>query len=276
MKKLYYILGLIILALATWFYFIPAFQGEIAVNAGIAIGDFYLRWYGLFMAAAILVSYLIARKYSWRFGISQSDIDDFTFWGVILGIIGARAYYVLFNLPYFSRDWMEVLQIWHGGLSIYGGLLTGLVFTYFYTRKKAYGFGQLMDVVALGLPLGQAVGRFGNFFNQEAFGIPTSLPWKMFVEPQYRPIMYSQQEYFHPAFLYEVIGNIIIFFILQRLVGKGKSGTIGWAYLGLYSLLRFFVEALRVDSFISNGLRVDQVVAVVLVLVSGAMILRKR
>jgi len=276
MRKAYYVLGAVLLAVSAWAFFIPAFQGQIAISPSISLGSFELRWYGVIMGLAILTAYLISRKYAWRFGISQTDIDDFTFWAVIFGIIGARAYYVLFNIEYFSRDWIEVVKIWNGGLSIYGGLVLGLIFAYFYTRKKAYSFSQLFDVVALGLPLGQAVGRLGNFFNQEAFGGPTNLPWKMFVEPQYRPVMYSQNNYFHPAFAYEAIINLVIFFILQKLLGKGRSGTIGWAYLGLYSLGRFFVEAIRVDSFFVNGIRVDQVVAALVLLLSGIMLLRKK
>lgn len=276
MKKLYYILGLALLATSVWLFFIPAFQGHLLVSPVITIGAFELRWYGLIIGIAILAAYLVSRKYAWRFGISQEDIDDFTFWAVIFGIIGARAYYVLFNISYFSTDWIEVLKIWHGGLSIYGGIIGGALFAYIYTRKKAYTFNQLFDVVALGLPLGQAVGRLGNFFNQEAFGGPTNLAWKMFVEPQHRPVMYSQNNFFHPAFAYEIIANLIIFFILQRLLGKGRSGTIGWTYLGLYSLVRFFIEAIRVDSFFVNGLRADQVVSVVVLLISGIMIMRKR
>jgi len=276
MKKLYYILGLALLAVSVWLFFIPAFQGDLTVNPSIVLGSFELRWYGLIIGLAILAAYLVSRKYAWRFGISETDIDDFTFWAVIFGIIGARAYYVLFNIPYFSTDWIEVLKIWHGGLSIYGGIIGGALFAYIYTRKKAYTFNQLFDVIALGLPLGQAIGRLGNFFNQEAFGSPTNLPWKMFVEPQYRPVMYSQNSFFHPAFVYEIIANLIIFCILQKLLGKGRSGTIGWAYLGLYSLVRFFIEAIRVDSFFVSGLRVDQVVSALILLISGIMIMRKR
>jgi len=275
-KKLYWSTGLLTLAVSIYYIFIPAFAGTLEVSPVIGIGEFQIRWYGLTMAAAILAAYLISRHQSWRFGISKTDIDDFTFWVILAGLVGARAYHVLFNLGYYSANWAESYKIWHGGISIYGAILAGLLFTYFYTRNKAYSFSQLFDVMALGLPLGQAVGRLGNFFNHEAFGLPTSLPWKMYVPGEYRPAQFLQENFFHPAFLYEIILNLVIFFILQKLVGKTKSGVLGWIYLGLYSLGRFFVESLRLDSMFYQGLRVNQVAAILLVVVSGIVILRKQ
>lgn len=276
MKKFYWTIGLLALAAAIYFIFIPAFAGTLLINSIIGFGGFQIRWYGLTMAAAILSAYLVARHHSWRFGISKTDIDDYTFWAVLAGLVGARTYHVLFNLTYYSDNWHEAYKVWHGGISIYGALLGGLIFTYFYTRKKAYTFSQLFDVVALGLPLGQAVGRLGNFFNHEAFGLPTSLPWKMHVPVEDRPLEFISQSYFHPAFLYEILINLAIFFILQKLVGKTKAGVLGWVYLALYSLGRFLVEGIRLDAMFLYGFRVNQVMAIILVVVSGLMILRKQ
>lgn len=276
MKKFYWIAGLVALAATIYYIFIPAFAGTLLINPVLGFGDFQIRWYGVTMAAAILAAYLVVRHHSWRFGISKTDIDDYTFWAVLAGLAGARIYHVLFNLTYYSNDWHEAYKIWHGGISIYGALLGGLLFSYFYTRKKAYTFSQLFDVVALGLPLGQAVGRLGNFFNHEAFGLPTSLPWKMYVPSEDRPVEFIRESFFHPAFLYEIIINLSIFFILQKLVGKTKAGVLGWVYLGLYSLGRFLVEAIRLDSMFWQGLRVNQVMAIILVVVSGLVILRKQ
>ena len=276
MKNFYWTISLLALVAAIYFLFIPAFAGTLAINPVIEVGAFHIRWYGLTMALAIFVAYLVSRHHSWRFGISKTDIDEYTFWVVIVGLIGARAYHVLFNLSYYSADWTESYKVWHGGISIYGALLAGLIFTYFYTRKKAYSFSQLFDVVALGLPLGQAVGRLGNFFNHEAFGLPTNLPWKMYVPAQYRPGQFLQDSFFHPAFLYEIIVNLAIFFMLQRLVGKTKAGTLGWVYLGLYSLGRFFIEGIRLDAMFWQGFRANQVAAVLLLVVSGIVILKKQ
>lgn len=274
MKK--FIWPVLILAgiLLIFFIFIPAFAGRLAIDPVIHLGLFNLRWYGVILATAILAAYFYIRKQAWRFGISQGDVDDYSFWVVILGILGARVYYVLFSWSYFVHNLSEIYQIWHGGISIYGGVLVVLLFTYFYARKKAYRFNQLFDLAACGLPLAQAIGRFGNFINQEAFGTPTSLPWKMYVEPAHRPVSLIQYNFFHPAFLYEAILDLAVFFVLRKLAGKSRSGLIGWTYLGLYSLGRFFVEGIRLDSFFLKGFRVDQLIAIMLVIISGIMIFR--
>ncbi|OGE80090.1 MAG: prolipoprotein diacylglyceryl transferase [Candidatus Doudnabacteria bacterium RIFCSPHIGHO2_01_FULL_45_18] len=228
------------------------------------LGLFQIHWYGVTLAAAILAAFFVIRRHAWKFGISVADIDDFSFWAVVVGLVGARLYYVIFSYDYFSQNLGEIYKIWHGGQSIYGAILAGLIVLYVYSRKKAYGFWQLFDAVALGLPLGQAIGRFGNFFNQEAYGAVTSLPWKMYVD--------ANQQFHHPAFLYEAIWNIIIFFILFRLLGKVKSGALALSYVALYSLGRFFIEGTRVDSFFLLGFRVDQVVAFLLIVTFGWLI----
>ncbi len=269
MKKEYIIiLSIIIVSLLAFFIFIPAFGGKLQISPLINLGFFQIRWYGLIMALAVLVGYFFARKNSWRFGISQDAIDDYVFWLVIVGVIGARIYYVLFSYNYYLGDLLEVFKIWRGGLSIYGGILSGLAFTFFYTRNKAYTFYQMFDLIAISLPLSQAVGRFGNFFNQEAYGTITNLPWKMYVSVDH--------QFHHPAFLYEAILDLAVFVILYKMLGKVKSGILGFLYLLLYSLGRFFVESIRLDSFIISGFRVDQVVAFLLIVISGLIILSKQ
>jgi phosphatidylglycerol:prolipoprotein diacylglycerol transferase len=265
-KNLLIILSIIISLLLLFFVFIPVFQGKLEINPVITLGPIAFRWYGVILALSILAAFFWARKNSWRFGISHEAIDDYSFWVVLVGVLGARVYYVLFNYNYFFNNLSEIYKIWHGGLSIYGAILFGLLFTYFYTRRKAYTFYQLFDLIALSLPLAQAIGRFGNFVNQEAYGSITNLPWKMYVSVDH--------QFHHPAFLYEAILDLSIFFVLQRLMGKTRSGVIGWTYLALYSLGRFFIEGIRVDSFFVNGFRVDQIMAILLVLISGLMILR--
>lgn len=272
MQKIYWAVGIAAAALLAFLLFIPVFAGKFVIDPVLHLGTFEVRLYGLILAAAILTAFFLCRANSWKFGISQDDVDDFSFWAVIIGILGARLYYVVFNYPYYADNLPEIYKIWHGGLSIYGGVLSGIAFAYFYSRRKAYSFFQLFDLVALSLPLAQAIGRLGNFVNQEAFGLPTDLPWKMYVQPQYRPLEYSTSSFFHPAFLYEAIFDVFVFFILLKLVGRVKSGIIGWSYLLLYSTGRFFIEAIRLDSFFVMGFRVDQVIAAVLILVSGTII----
>jgi phosphatidylglycerol:prolipoprotein diacylglycerol transferase len=278
MKKTHLIiLGIIAaISLLVFFILIPAFAGRLQINPAIDLGSFEIRWYGIIMALAILTSYFIARKYSWKFGISKNDIDDYSFWIVMIGFLGARAYYVLFNLDYFSKYPQEIYKVWHGGLAIYGAVIAGLLFTYFYANRKAYTFWHLLDLVALSLPLGQAIGRIGNFINQEAYGTPTELPWKMFVASKNRIPEYYQYQYFHPAFLYEIILNLIVFGILYKILGKTKSGVLGLIYLAAYSLGRFFIEGIRLDSFFVKGFRVDQVIAFLLVVIAGYCALKKQ
>ena len=268
MKKYILILtGIVLAALAVFFFFIPAFAGEIVINPVISLGNLEIRWYGLILAGAIFSAYLVARKNSWKFGVSKENLDEYAFWLVIIGVLGARVYTVIFNWDFYSKNPSEIYQIWHGGLAIYGAILSCLIFTYFYARRKAYTFFHLFDLIALSLPLGQAIGRFGNFVNQEAYGLVTDLPWKMYIA--------ADRQYHHPAFLYEAILDIAIFLILFKLLGKVKSGIIGLSYLFLYSLGRFLNEGIREDSFFGGNFRVDQIIAFCLVVISGFFILRK-
>ena len=275
-KQIIIILSVIVALLAIFFIFVPAFSGKLQLNPVIDLGSFSLRWYGLILAGAILAAYFFARKNAWKFGISANDVDDYSFWVAIVGFMGARIYYVLFNYSYFSQYLSEIYRVWHGGLSIYGAVLSGLAFSYFYSKKKAYTFWQLFDLIGLSLPLGQAIGRLGNFVNQEAFGVPTQLPWKMYVAPQYRPSQFASESFFHPAFLYEALFDLLVFFILYKLLGKVKTGNLGLIYLVLYSLGRFFIEAIRLDSFFISGFRVDQVAAFLIIIVAGFMALRRQ
>lgn len=264
--------GLLALVLII-FFFVPAFAGHINIPSQIPIGNFAIRIYGIIIAAAVLVGYFVARFSAWRFGISREEVDDIAFWITIFAILGARIYYVLINWSYFSANVSEIYKIWHGGISIYGGIIAGIIFILLYGRNKAYSVYQLLDLAAIALPLAQALGRFGNFFNQEAFGIPTNLPWKMYVSILNRPEGYQAFSYFHPTFLYEALWSVAVYFILTKfLMVKAKPGVIAGSYLGLYSVGRFFIEGLRLDSSYIHGVKVDQITAVVGVLLAGLII----
>ncbi len=275
MKYFYWASAAVLALVLVYFFFIPAFAGKIAIPSEVGFGNFGIRLYGITFAGAILLGYFVARHNSWRFGISKNEVDDIAFWITIVSLIGARIYYVIFDWQFYSSDYSEIYKIWHGGLSIYGAIISGLIFILIYSRKKAYTSLQLLDLAALTLPLAQALGRFGNFFNQEAFGLPTNLPWKLYVSVINRPPQYKNYSFFHPTFLYEAIWNIIVFFILSKLLrGKVKSGVLAFSYLGLYSLGRFFTESIRLDSAYVYGLKVDQITAVLGLLVAGVAILK--
>jgi phosphatidylglycerol---prolipoprotein diacylglyceryl transferase len=257
-----------------YFVFIPAFAGRLTIPPVIQIGPVFLRWYGLILAASILIGYIVARRFSWRFGIARIEIDNFAFWLTVVSFVGARLYFVVFAYEYFLRNPNEIYRIWNGGLSIYGALIAGIIFTFIWTQKKAYSAKQLLDLLALSLPLAQAFGRLGNFVNQEAFGRPTDVPWKMYVSPEYRPQAFAELEFYHPAFLYESLLMVAVFFILRKLLGRLEPGVLAFCYLGFYSLIRFFIEPIRLDSVWLGTLRADQVVALIMVMVAGLFILR--
>lgn len=273
MKYFYWISGLLFSALLVGLVLIPAFAGNLQIPVEFTVANFTIRIYGLTMALAVLVGYLTARSFAWRFGIGKQEVDDIAFWITIAGIFGARIYYVAFNWSMYAGDWSEIYKIWHGGISIFGAIIAGIIFVFFYARHKAYSPYQLLDLCAISLPLAQAIGRFGNFFNQEAFGLPTSLPWKMYVPELMRPPNFREMNFFHPAFLYEAIASVLIYLILTRfLMIRARPGVLAFSYLGLYSVSRFFIEGIRLDSTFIYGVKIDQIIAILGVLVAGLMI----
>jgi phosphatidylglycerol:prolipoprotein diacylglycerol transferase len=274
MKYFYWISAIVLMFALIFFIFVPAFAGRLHIPPQINIGPYGLRLYGMTMALAVLIGYLVARKHSWRFGVSKEGVDEISFWLIIVAFFGARIYYVAFNWQFFENNLSEVYKIWHGGLSIYGAVITGIIFILIYARSKAYSTFQLLDLTALSMPLAQAIGRFGNFFNQEAYGLPTNLPWKMYIDAMNRPLQYRQDSFFHPTFLYESIASVIIYFVLSKFVlGKWRPGMLAFVYIGLYSVARFFIESIRLDSSYLHGIKVDQITAVVGVLVAGIMLI---
>lgn len=188
---------------------------------------------------------------------------------IISGIIGARLYYVLLNQYYYFKYPSEILAIWHGGISIHGAILGGLIAGLFYLKRRNLPFLNYADAVSFGLCIGQAIGRWGNFFNSEAFGMPTDLPWKLFIPIEKRPFSLISYDFFHPTFLYESLLDLLIFFILLSLYRKflDKSGMIFVLYLLLYSFVRIGIEYLRVDSVLNIfGFPVAQWVSVLVII----------
>ena len=174
----------------------------------------------------------------------------------------------------------EILAIRHGGISIHGAILGGLVGLIIFAKRRKLSVAKLCDVSAIGLALAQSIGRWGNFFNSEAFGTPTNLPWKLYIAPQYRPIPYQDVNYFHPTFLYESVLDLAIFGILIFILKKNwnrKEGNLAFIYLILYSFARIFVETLRIDSVRDIfGIPVAIFVSIcIIVLSSIALIVRK-
>lgn len=211
-----------------------------------------IYYYGVIMALAISVGVLISdwigTKY---FALKKETIIDLAPYLIIFGILGARLYYCILNYDFYLRFPTEIIAIRHGGISIHGAILGGAFGLWIYSIRHKLNFLKLCDVSAIGLSIAQAIGRWGNFFNSEAFGSPTNLPWKLYIAPQYRPIPYQDVQFFHPAFLYESILDVIIFVILFAITKSEKikkDGNIALIYLILYSIVRIFVESFRLDS----------------------------
>lgn len=229
--------------------------------------------YGLTLAVAVLVSFLAARKLAPRFGLSKRDVDDLFPWVVVGGIIGARLYYVFFSWEYFRDHLISIFKIWQGGLSIYGAIIGGAVGALIYTLRQKLDFLKFLDLLAVVAPLGQSLGRWGNYFNKEAFGYPTDLPWGVYIPPSHRPLEYLEKQFFHPTFLYESLWDLGVLLILLYLVRQSpRTGYLAGTYLVLYAIGRFFIEALRLDSFFLHFLRVDQMVSL-LAVVSGTVLI---
>jgi phosphatidylglycerol:prolipoprotein diacylglycerol transferase len=234
--------------------------GAIAVS----FGPFTLRWYGILMAAAMAVGLWRAIRDALRRGLDPEPLLKASELALLGGLVGARLYYVAFNLEYYSRAPGKIIAVWEGGLAIHGGVIGGLLVGGGYAWWRRLPLFRYLDIAAPSLALGQAIGRWGNFFNEEAFGTPTDLPWKLYISPSHRPAEYAQIEFFHPTFLYESLWDLLVFALLVRVFRNRLArapGALFLAYVGLYSLGRFFTEALRTDALMLGPIRIAQLVS---------------
>jgi phosphatidylglycerol---prolipoprotein diacylglyceryl transferase len=251
--------------------------GPIAVH----LGPLTVRWYGLLMATAMGLGLWLAYRDARRRGLDAEQMLKTAELSLLGGLVGARLYYVVFNLDYYSQFPAKILAVWEGGLAIHGGLIGGLLVGGVYAWVKRLPVLAYLDVVAPSLAIGQAIGRWGNFFNEEAFGTPTDLPWRLYISPAQRPIQYASEQSFHPTFLYESVWDLLLFIALAfwlRCRLQRAPGALFLAYLGLYSAGRFVTEGLRTDALMLGPIRIAQlvsVVAVVLALVGVPLLLRR-
>ncbi|MEG0180690.1 MAG: prolipoprotein diacylglyceryl transferase [Peptostreptococcaceae bacterium] len=211
-----------------------------------------VMWYGILMATGMILGTLIALKEARRVGIKEDDILDLAIIAIPVGLICARLYYVLFNWEYYFSNPSQILNFRGGGMAIHGALIGGVIAGYIFARYRKINFFKLADTVIIGMPLAQAIGRWGNFINKEAHGGPTNLPWGIIVDGVK----------VHPTFLYESIWDFGIFIFLW-IFRKKKSyeGQVIVLYAILYSLGRFFIEGLRTDSLMIGPLRMAQVIS---------------
>ena len=240
------------------------------------IGPIVVRWYGLLIASAVLIGVILSQYLAKRRGVNPELLADLAIWLVIGAIPFARLYYVLFQWQQYAQyPWWYVFAIWQGGIAIHGAIIGGTIATLLFARARKISFWQLADLVAPSLILGQAIGRWGNFFNGEAYGRATDLPWKLAIFDEIRNRQGEVVErvfrgYFHPTFLYESLWNLGVFILLLSLFFWGlknsnrlKTGTIIAVYLIAYSLGRVWIEGLRTDSLMLGPLRIAQVVSLI-------------
>lgn len=254
----------------------PGLGLEFAINP-VAVDIFGLEvyWYGVIISAAFLIAVILALMDSGKFGIKQDDIIDLVIIVTPIAIIGARLYYVAFNpKPYMANIW-EIFNVRHGGIAIYGAILASIAAAYVFCKYKKIDTWKLFDFASPYFVLAQAIGRWGNFVNQEAYGSETNLPWRMEIFDYQR----LERIAVHPTFLYESLWNMGVFAILMWYRKRKKAeGEIFLLYMILYGVGRFWIEGLRTDSLYLGPMRVSQVVAGVLA-VSMAIVLyirRKR
>lgn len=235
------------------------------------------HWYGIIIALGFLLASIYAFKRSKQFGLSDDNIVDLLLYAVPIGVIGARLYYIIFyDWSFQGSLWENILRIVNireGGLAIYGGIIFAFIGALIFSKVKKVKLGAVADIAGLGLLIGQAVGRWGNFVNREAFGYKTGVPWKMGLTNQYGTF------YYHPTFLYESLWNVLGFILLHFYSKKRKfDGEVFIMYLGWYGLGRLYIEGLRQDSLFLFGtqLRVSQLVAIICVIGALALLLYNR
>ena len=239
---------------------------------GLEIGSLNLRAYGLMIALGVLAAaWLFHRRFTQR-GHSPELASSATVWAVISGLVGARIYRVITDWRSYEGNWGEAWQIWEGGLGIPGAVIVAALVMWVFARQKGIPMSDLADSIAPALPLGQAIGRWGNWFNQELYGRPTDLPWALEIDPENRRFQYLDDETFHPTFLYECIWNLALVGALLW-IGKRftlKPGRLFGLYVLGYSLGRLWIEFIRVD-FASElaGVRVN--IWVMLALIIGSL-----
>tara|TARA_B100000945_G_scaffold318123_1_gene322313 strand:+ start:2671 stop:3492 length:822 start_codon:yes stop_codon:yes gene_type:complete len=228
---------------------------------GFHIGPIYLRFYGIIIVTGAILGGFLAANETKRSGRDPAIIWDLLTWLLLGGIIGARLYHVITPPPsmmpagtpnpYFQNP-AAILQIWRGGLGIPGGIAGGAITLYIYTRTHKLNFAAWADLIMPAVLLGQAVGRWGNYVNMELYGLPTDLPWGIYIPPQYRIEQYTNFSIYHPLFLYESLlnlcGCILLLYISRKSYKKLQPGDITISYFIVYPVIRFFLEYLRVDS----------------------------
>ena len=247
-------------------------------KVALDLGPIQIYWYSIFIFIGMLVACFLIYKEAKKRGIEEDFLVNLTFNTIIIGIIGARLYYVLFNFSYYLDNPVEIFQIWNGGLAIHGGIIAGLLFIIYYCKKHEVNLWKMLDIIVVGLIIAQAIGRWGNFFNSEAYGpITTAAHLKSLGIPQFIiEGMYILGEYRQPTFFYESVWCLFGFLamLIIRQYKYLKIGQLTSFYLIWYGIIRFIIEAMRTDSLMLGPLKMAQLVSLVFI-VSGIIIFIK-
>lgn len=246
----------------------------------LSLGPIDVRWYGVIIAAGIVLAFFVGQREMVKYGLHPDFLTDLLTWAIPLAILGARLYYVLFKWEYYAENPGQILQIWEGGLAIHGALITSFIVAYAFTRKRKESFLKVADIIAPSILIGQTIGRWGNFINQEAHGGPVS---RGFLENMFLPDWVINQmqidgTYYHPTFLYESVWNFtgVVILILLRRVNLLR-GEMFLFYVIWHSFGRFFIEGLRTDSlYLVGELRTAQVVSLLSIAVATIIFVYRR
>ena len=253
---------------------------------GFQVGPVFVRFYGIIIMLGAVLGGWLATRGARRRGNDPEIVWDLLIWLIVGGVIGARLWHVFTPSPsaiaegrttlFYLTHPFDLINLRNGGLGIPGAVIGGAVALFFYTRKFGLSFVKWADIAAPALALGQAIGRWGNFVNQELYGAPTSLPWKIYIEPVYRLEGFKAQEYYHPLFLYESLWNLanmaLLLWLTYRFTNKLKDGDIFLVYLIVYPVGRFLLDFLRLDAAMVAGLNANQAAMIVVALVSVVML----
>lgn len=233
----------------------------------IDLGMVQISWYSVFILIELFIGGTVLLREARKFNMNDEFLSNLVFWTAIFAIVGARLYYVAFNWNYYGQNPLDIIKIWEGGLAIHGAILFGFIFIFFYTLRYRVKLFRVLDIAAPGLIIGQAIGRWGNFFNQEAYGGEVT---RSFLENLHIPKfiidgMYINGTYYHPTFLYESLWcllGFIILILIRRFYKYLKKGQLTGLYFMWYSAGRFFIEGLRTDSLMLGEYKMAQLVSV--------------
>lgn len=237
----------------------------------ITIGNFELKWYSFLLLVSFTLGSILIFIRSKKLNLNKNQILDLLFYLILFAIIGARIYYVVFNLDYYLKYPIEIIKVWEGGLAIHGGIIAGFIYLIYFCKKNKISILSITDLVVPSLALGQAIGRWGNFFNQEAYGpiVKYEILKRIHIPNFIINGMYIDNNYHYPTFLFESIWCFLIFIVILILIRlkKEKLGLYTSIYLIMYGIERFIIESLRQDSLMLFNLRIAQIVSIIMIII---------